>query len=320
MFSGRIENVQMPAAPHSISITTRDQQILEMIYFYDTCAIEHLETRFFPQRLDQISLYGRQVACYRRLAELREAGFVKVKRLGSTSGIGSGKMLISLDQFGIETVSQSLELPRSEVRRLKQISTPEARDHHLQICDFRLALELACERYSFLYLEWVSERRLAKPPITKVEDPRQTTKPPLIPLVADGLLTIRIGTQAKGSFRLEVERHPLRRRETVQTKLAGYSALGRSESIPTLWVVPDLRSQQVMSLWALELCQALGSDPSIIWITTRDNITPDLILEPIWQAVGVERTQSLIPDSLIQRYQFQGGPNIFQPAYAFVPD
>jgi hypothetical protein len=52
----------MPAAPSSISITQRDQQILELIYFYDTLAIEHLQARFFPQRLDQISLYGRQAA------------------------------------------------------------------------------------------------------------------------------------------------------------------------------------------------------------------------------------------------------------------
>jgi hypothetical protein len=95
------------------------------------------------------------------------------------------------------------------------------------------------------------------------------------------------------------------------------SLLGRRESIPTLWVVPDLKAQQVMSLWALELCQALAADPSIFWITRKENISQDLILAPIWQVVGVERSQSLIPDTFLSSPQAFANPPALQPPYEF---
>jgi hypothetical protein len=158
---------------HSITITNRDQQILEMIYFYDTCSIDHLTTKFFPQRLDSLSLYGRKVACYRRIAELREAGYVETYRLGSTTGVGSGKMLISLGSKGRKTLSGYLA-SKSELRRQKEVSIPAIRDHHLAICDFRLA---ATGQEGLL-----------------LELPPQITRWELVPLQASGKEPVRRGS------------------------------------------------------------------------------------------------------------------------------
>src|SRR5687767_3718216 len=128
------------AVRHSLAITSRDLQMLQMIYDYDTCSVDHLVARFFPQTPGRTALYGRQVACYRRVARLRDAGYVGVSRLGATSGIGSGKALLSLGPRGRALVAEYLELSGSELRRLKEITTPYLRDHHLAVCDVRLGL------------------------------------------------------------------------------------------------------------------------------------------------------------------------------------
>ena len=151
----------MPISPTSISPTVRDLQILYLIYLYNTCSIDHVAIRLFN---------GSMTSCYRRVTQLREAGLISWKRLGSSSGVGSGKALLSLSTRGREILaSEYLHVPTSAVKPLKQISTTYGRDHHLALCDFWLALELAianaADSHDSLYLEWVSEKVLRANPV-----------------------------------------------------------------------------------------------------------------------------------------------------------
>src|SRR5947209_1124685 len=118
----------MPDFPTSLQITARDLQIFYLIYLLNTCSIDHIARRLFN---------GSLKACYSRIFELRTAGLISWNRLGSTTGVGSGKALLSLTPKGRELLAvEYLQVPPSTVRPLKQTSTAYGRDHHLAICDF----------------------------------------------------------------------------------------------------------------------------------------------------------------------------------------
>jgi hypothetical protein len=293
----------MPTYPNNINLTDRDVQILHFIYLLNGCSIDHIAARFFD---------GSLKSCYRRVGQLKAAGLIGWQRPGSSTGVGSGKALLTLPAKGRELLAvEYLHVPTSAVGPVKQVSTTYARDHHLALCDFWLSLELAVGEASTshqsIYLEWVSEKVLRSNPIRVTTSRRPA--PRLRRFIPDGDFTIRLAADRKQAFKLEMEMDPLRRPQIIKDKLAGYfdhlSALARdcatsSESGPPdipfiLWVVPDARAQSVMAAWTLELAQRFGDDPSFVWIATRAAIASRSILSPIWKVAGVEMPQSLIP-------------------------
>src|SRR5215212_895003 len=111
----------MPTFPNSIHPTARDLQVLYLIYFLNACSIDHVAKRFF---------HGGLNTCYSRVSELRSAGLISWNRLGSTTGVGSGKALLSLTPQGRALLAlEYLQVPPSAVRPLKQTSTAYGRDH-----------------------------------------------------------------------------------------------------------------------------------------------------------------------------------------------
>jgi hypothetical protein len=298
----------MPSFKLTISPTDRDLQILHFIYLLNGCSIDHLAARFFG---------GSLKACYARVAKLKAADLVDWQRPGSSSGVGSGKALLSLPAKGREVLaSEYLRSPVSAVRPVKQVSTAYARDHHLALCDFWLSLELAIEEkaktHHSLYLEWTAEKELRASPIQVTQSRRPSPK--IRRFIPDGDFTIWLSSSNKQTFKLEMESDPLRRPAIIKDKLAGYfdyisshkqhCATSTAEPKPvipfSLWVVPNAKAQAVMAVWALELAQRFGDDPSFIWITTRQAIASSSILTPIWKVAGVETLQSLIPAGYLE--------------------
>src|SRR5215212_1194117 len=146
----------MPSFNLSISLTDRDLQILYFIYLLNGCSIDHIAARSFS---------GSLKAAYARVAKLKAAGLISTQRTGSSSGVGSGKALLSLPDKGRGMLAvEYLRSPVSAVRPVKQVSTAYARDHHLALCDFWLSLEAAIEEKvktrQSLYLEWTAEKAL----------------------------------------------------------------------------------------------------------------------------------------------------------------
>jgi len=198
---------------------------------------------------------------------------------------------------------------------VKQVSTAYARDHHLALCDFWLALEMAIEEkaktHQSLYLEWTAEKELRASPIQVTQARRPSPK--IRRFIPDGDFTIRLSSENKQTFKLEMESDPLRRPAIIKDKLAGYfdyissdkkdcakSTAAGSADIPfILWVVPDAKAQAVMAVWALELAQRFGDDPSFMWFTTRSAIASQSILTPIWKVAGVDQLVSLLPETFI---------------------
>jgi hypothetical protein len=299
---------KMPIFKLSLSPTDRDLQILYFIYLLNGCSIDHLAARFFS---------GSLKAAYARVAKLMTAGLVGTQRPGSSSGVGSGKALLTLPDKGRAVLAaEYLRSPISAVRPVKQVSTAYARDHHLALCDFWLSLELAIEEgarsHQSLYLEWTAEKELRADPIQVTQARRPAPK--IRRFIPDGDFTIWLSSNNKQTFKLEMESDPLRRPAIIKDKLAGYfdyissdtkdCATSGTEPEPvvpfSLWVVPDTKAQLVMTAWILELAHRFGDDPSYFWITTRSAIASSSILTPVWKAAGVERPQGLIPAAYLE--------------------
>ncbi len=274
----------------NISITERDIAILLMIYFVSGCAISHIQRRFFSS-----GETGSSNACYRRVQRLAADGWIKTTRLPSVTGMGAGHLYVSLDRKGRQLVAEHLGLSRSELQRVRAIDTPYAATHHFAIVNFRLALELACERTGLATLEeWTPESQLRIPPIPRVEDP---AAPPgagriLIPLIADGEFRLRLADGRQAAFKVEVDLGTVPRKRLCQ-RLRGQLVRGRVDERPILWVVPDEKRQAAITEWAQNEARSLG-DPTIIWTTTSEQINESTILTPIWQIVGGPR-MALVP-------------------------
>jgi hypothetical protein len=321
----------MPTYNYSISPTERDLLTLYFIHLLNSCSIDHIAALLYNGSLS---------ACYQRLALLSEredepeARLISWKRLGSSSGVGSGKALLSLTNKGREVLAiEYLHVPTSAIKPSKQISTSYGRDQHLALCDFWVELYLAVDNYSkkhkFLFMEFESERFLRSNPIVVTKSRRPVRR--IKSFISDGNLLMRISPVDKQAFILEIESDPLRRPAIIKDKLAGYfdhlsslilncatSETGPKPDIPfILWVVPDSKAAAVMDAWVLELAQRFGDDPSFFWIAAKDQISRQRILAPIWKAVGVDRHQSLLPASHLQLLQPPLDSLPYHPAQAY---
>lgn len=269
----------------NIALTDRDIGIFLMVYNYDGCAIAHLANRFWKSGARK---FGPRSAFYRRIRLLVDAAYLRSARLPPLNGNGgSGKAFITLGEKGRQVVADYLRLSRSDLRHLRDIETPLMAAHHLDICSIRLALELACERAGVELTEWRSERELRLPPIVKVQDPRPPpgSPGPLIPLIPDGEFSLRLTDGRTGSMRLECDRGTVAPKR-VRARCRAYLAYAAKDARPVLWVVPDQRRLEAISSWALDEAGKLALDPTLFWISTKDQVNETTILEPIWQVVA----------------------------------
>jgi hypothetical protein len=276
----------MTATAYTLSITPRDALLQLMVFAYDGCLISHLYRRFWSSGGTDSPA---SAACYRRIAQLVAGGWLQATRLPSLTGTGAGYQFITLGPRGRQLVAEHLGLPRSELRRLREVETPFALAHHSAICDFRVALEMACEQTGLARLdEWTSERELRQPPIVRVTDPRPSGpgfSPATIPLIPDGTFRLRFPDGTAASFRLEMDMGTIPRKRLSQ-RLRGQLVHASTDERPVLYVVPNERRLRDITAWATEEANALGADPTIFWVATFDRIRPAAILSPIWQVVG----------------------------------
>lgn len=270
-----------------------------MVYEYDGCAIHHLSERFWQRTSRQ---FGPRSSFYRRIRQLVGAGYLQGRRLPPLLGSGgSGKTFIALGPKGRTLLAAYLDLPRSHLRRLRDIQTPYQGAHHLAVCDVRLWLELACDQAgpAVEFVEWIPEHELHQPPILKVQDPRPSypgTTTCLIPLIPDGEFILRLPDGTSQGFRLELDMGTMAAKR-VRAKLRGYLAHAVMDHRPLLWVVPDERRQQLLASWAMGEARDLGVDPTVFWITQRPQLSAETILTPVWQVVGGPRI-ALVPEQL----------------------
>lgn len=272
----------MPRHAH-LSLTQRDIEILWTTYRFAGCSTDHIRQRFFPTR-------GARSACYTRIALLASAGYLSTKRLPSLTGIGSGKQFLTPGPKSRPVLAKLLGLTRTQLGRFRMDSTPVI-THHFALCDFRLALEIACERSRLFRLEeFRGDYELGRSPI-KVKDPK--TRDTIV-FVPDAVFTLSLRDQIEQTFVLEIDLGTVSRKRTRE-KLRGYLLKDKQDRFPILYVtINQARSDQIIR-WATEESDKLSAaDPTIFWVTRKAWVDSERILNyPIWTIPGVPNPLAL---------------------------
>jgi hypothetical protein len=211
-------------------------------------------------------------------------------RLPATSGIGSGKMFLTPGPKARPVLAKMLGVSRTELARFRTDS-PTFIPHHLALCDVRLALEIAAERSSLFSLqEFLGDHELRPTPI-KVTDP--ATKKALS-FVPDGLFTLELTDGSEQTFLVEMDMATLSPKR-CREKFAAYLLWATKERGPILFVALDRRRAESLARYASEEAAKRNGDSTIFWITTKEQIADQTILDrPIWRVVGGPATMALV--------------------------
>lgn len=266
---------------YPVQITERDRCLLQMVASYRAVTIAQLRRRFFATP-------GARSAGYARVQRLIQARYLAAQRLGSISGIGSGKLLITLGRRGRRLVAALPDQPLASLGRAPRLRALGTIAHHLAIGDVRLSFELAITRSRhFRQLVWRSEHELAGHPL-RIPDPETQQTLSWIP---DGALELALADGRTQAFLLERDRGTIPGKR-LRPKLRAY--LHQVPSLPVLFILPDERRQAAIRSWTLTEAARIGADPTLIWLTIADQVTETTVLErPIWQVAGGPATLAL---------------------------
>jgi hypothetical protein len=259
---------------HAVQLTERDRRLLQMVARYRAVTIAQLRRRFFATP-------GGRSAGYARIKRLVQAKYLLAQRLGSLSGIGSGKTLLTLGRPGQRLVTGLPDDASPRVGRAPRLRALGTIAHHLAIGDVRLSLELAVEQSRrFRRIAWRPEHELAAAPL-RIPDPESGQTFTGIP---DGALQLELCDGRTQSFLVELDRGTIPGTR-LRPKLRAY--LRQVPPLPVLFIVPDARRQVMIRSWTLAEAGRIGADPTRIWLTTSAQMTEAAVLaQPIWQVVG----------------------------------
>jgi hypothetical protein len=264
--------------------------MLETVYTYHGCGVQHLHARFWPAETTPS-------AVYRRVSRLVQSHYFDAHRLPSLSGQGSGKALLSLGYRGRRVLAEQWGIPARALPRLKIASSALFVHHHFAICDFRVALELVTELRSDVQLvEWTDEAEFKRTPMKLRDTADGPESARTITLIPDGAFTLTYHDRLERGF-LEMDMGTLAPKR-LHLKLRGYLLNQTQLVVPIFFVTTsELRAQQVLHL-AEQEAKRLRADPTVIFVTTRDRLTPRTILvAPIWQQAGVREPVSILPEA-----------------------
>lgn len=229
-------------------------------------------------------------ACYRRVALLREAGYLEVTRLPSLTGQGSGKALLMVGPAARRLLADQQGIPLTQMPRQVPAQSLLFLQHSLAITDFHLALELAADDVPGLELtEWVSETALRHAPIKVIDRPESGRgQIQTITLIPDGVFTLSYsGAEQRGQLELDMGTIAPRR---LQFKLRGYLLHARdSNAVAPIFFVTTTpaRADQILAL-ATDEAKKIHGDATIVFVTTRQQINRHTVLSaPIWRQASV---------------------------------
>src|ERR671915_975555 len=124
----------------------------------------------------------------------------------------------------------------------------------------------------------MSQRCGALPCLLRIQKPKSTF---LIPDAGFTLLSQTTGRKADFFLEMDLATVSLK---SIRQRIRGY--LLRKDPCPVLFVVPDSSRQNAITQVALEEARLLKANPTMIWITIQERITPETALSAPWGAVG----------------------------------
>lgn len=279
----------MPNPASHLHLTPRDIALLELVYAYHGCGVQHLHDRFWADE----SSYS---ATYRRVNRLVTTRYLSVHRLPSLTGQGSGKTLLMPGPKGRRVIAQQLDVPLGRLPRQKIVVSALFLQHHFAICDFRVALELATDGGSVAALEaWTTELELRRRPM-RITDPQ--VKPGeaarTITLVPDGAFILSLGgIRQYGYLEQDMGTEAPKR---LLGKLRGYLLQQRTEAVPVFFVTTSEPRRDLVRQLATSQAAELHADATMIFVTTQTAVSRNSVLQSaIWYQAGMDQPVAIVP-------------------------
>src|SRR5215210_7447060 len=157
------------ASTRALQLTSRDVQMILMIYHYDGIISSLIRKRFWRQNTARSPLYD-------RVSRLIKKGYLRSTPLPPIKSPGNGFDWITLGPASHPLLKEYLGLTPADIRRLRHSYVPLLHQHDLLCRSVRLSIELACEDSSGRVTlgDWLTDRMLQRDPIKVATQEKQT--------------------------------------------------------------------------------------------------------------------------------------------------
>src|SRR2546423_3920126 len=97
-----------------VALTSRDIDILLMIYSYGGITIDVIQRRFWKTFR----------SCYTRIHELSESNYILKHRISTFSKQGTPRLFLTLGKHAVPLIAAQLKLPASQLARASRMRVP----------------------------------------------------------------------------------------------------------------------------------------------------------------------------------------------------
>ena len=276
-----------------IQIQERDIEILQALYSYRLLSTTQIAVLFFSTKK----------RAEKRLRQLFDAELID--RVFRPVVVGAAEILYILDKAGVSLLAQHLGTDRGEINteRLKAKSLkPFFLDHVIEVNQFRVAVTLATPQHDSKLLFWKYEHELQNKNqqgvliSDRVTDPKNPAEK--IPVTPDGFFGLET-PRGRTYFFVEVDRGTMDNPRFLR-KMRGYARYFLDGVYEEKWGYKAFRVLTTTTKRRVEnLIKTTGqlSEKQLLAMfhfTERENMTPERILQEIWQVPLEEGVRSIV--------------------------
>lgn len=287
---GRLPRYERGKTPPPMQLQPRDVEILKAI----GCEYRYLTGRqihplFFGGSMSQTRL---------RLTKLYHNRYLD--RIYRPTIKGSGEAIYCLDKKGADILAAELGVDRGQIfwQGRRRALSQDSLEHALRVNDFRVAMNIACERTGAAKLagEWIEEQILRDlKQRVKVPYPSDPDRHIDCPLVADGFFGLEFGNGLSQFFMLEMDlgtesntRFALKVRAYKEYLESGkYRDIFEGKIFKVLVVTTSPRRMENLMKTARK-----AGDKTIFWFTEFSQyrqdgeLFPEQLMAGIWRVPG----------------------------------
>jgi DNA-binding MarR family transcriptional regulator len=256
-----------------LKLNQRDLNILWKLslkgYRFLTC--HHLSLLYFPS----------EYSCQKRMRQLRKAGLVQRCFTPVIHEKQKREIVYTLTRKGAKELAKALNISSQGLAGSAKFSSFFL-EHSLRISNFMCSLETALRNTPAKLISWKSEKQLRSLKL-KVSNPEQYGEK--IPIVPDGLFSIKIGQRVENFF-LEADRGTMPIPK-IRKKMLGYIQLYRRGLHKDVFNLPHFRVLMITTNekrrdLMMEELRDIGYCLNMFLFTLWQDIKPQNILGKIW--------------------------------------
>lgn len=289
--ANKLKVYQRAEEPPAIRITKRDVRILQMVEAYRFVSREQIERLIFTKtEKDEKTKKTRCPIRLRKMFDNQLLGRVRWPFHAVTL-----PMVYYLGREGANLLALKLGIERNKITTLTKSEKRPAISrsllflaHTLAINDFRIDVNLACQKGEARLLEWLNEYELGREYVKINHKGRKRRKA----VQPDGYFAIsQNGREAHFFLEMDMETTPSKRWAPKVLGLYEYRYRGKyterfdTKSLRVLCVTPSESRKELLMEWTAKVIPERWQP--LFWFTTQDEVEAQTVLtEPIWKVVG----------------------------------